>query len=691
MATGIVLDPLLPWTVVVAVGALAATACAVAIWFGWKGGLFRLALAAGIFGAMLNPAWHIESRSYQKDIAIAVVDRTASQSIGGRVERTAAALEHIRAEVGKFENFELVEVDVADAPIGQRQGTRLFSALESELAELDHNRVAGIVFITDGRIHGSEPPPRIAAPMHALLTGSRNDQDLRLEVKSAPAFAVVDRPVSFVARVVSEGGIAKEGDIAEIVWTVNGVAQNSSQVIIGRDFIVEAVFANSGMQIVQMDTPIIDGELTAINNSVSVSINAVRDRLKVLLVSGLPHSGQRTWRNILKSDASVDLVHFTILRSPTSVESVVLEESALIAFPVRELFQEKINDFDLIIFDRVSRITYLPDIYFEFIRRYVESGGGLLIAVGPEFLKAESIYRTALSSIIPVVPTANLIEAGFKPAISEVGLRHPVTATLRPNSDATPGEKGEVEWGRWFRQVQTRHTSGVALMSGAEGYPLLVLDRAGDGRIAFLGSDQAWLWHRGIEGGGPQQELLRRLAHWLMGEPELEEEALSVSVAGSKLEISRRSLEDFSGTVRIEKPDGSASEIELERQAPGQYGASVDTGATGLHIVRNGGKTAVAVVDSEFPIEFAGTASTGEMLLPAVSATGGGTHWVEDGMPNVRLVHAGRANSGRNWLGLVPREFYTTTDIRLRPLFDALISLLVLLSLACAAWWRESR
>ena len=96
-----------------------------------------------------------------------------------------------------------------------------------------------------------------------------------------------------------------------------------------------------------------------------MQINGVRDRLRVLLVSGEPHAGERTWRNLLKSDASVDLVHFTILRPPEKQDGVPVDELSLIAFPTRELFIEKIEDFDLIIFDRYRRRGILPSLYLE--------------------------------------------------------------------------------------------------------------------------------------------------------------------------------------------------------------------------------------------------------------------------------------------------------------------------------------
>ena len=127
-----------------------------------------------------------------------------------------------------------------------------------------------------------------------------------------------------------------------------------------------------------------------------VSIDGVRDKLRVLLVSGEPHAGERTWRNLLKSDASVDLVHFTILRPPEKQDGTPINELSLIAFPTRELFQQKINEFQLIIFDRYARQGVLPIIYFDNIARYVRDGGAVLVAAGPDYASPTSIWRTPL-------------------------------------------------------------------------------------------------------------------------------------------------------------------------------------------------------------------------------------------------------------------------------------------------------
>ena len=171
----------------------------------------------------------------------------------------------------------------------------------------------------------------------------------------------------------------------------------------------------------------------------------------MLLVSGEPHAGERTWRNLLKSDASVDLVHFTILRPPEKQDGTPINELSLIAFPTRELFVEKINDFDLIIFDRYQHRDVLPILYYDYIAEYVEKGGALLIAAGPEYAGEQSIARTPLMSALPAHADRRGHRASaFYPRLTELGQRHPVTRGL-DGSDTEPPH-----WSRWFRTDRHR-------------------------------------------------------------------------------------------------------------------------------------------------------------------------------------------------------------------------------------------
>ena len=396
---------------------------------------------------------------------------------------------------------------------------------------------------------------------------------------------------------------------------------------VGRDVTLSIPIDHGGPNVLEIEAEAGPQELTLANNRAAVVVNGVRDRLRVLLVSGEPHAGERVWRNILKSDPSVDLVHFTILRPPEKQDGTPIRELSLIAFPIRELFDVKLDEFDLIIFDRYSQRGIIPQAYIDNVVRYVRKGGALLEAAGPTFGTPMSLFRTPLGEILPTEPTGDVREQGFKPQLTALGRRHPVTADL-PGA----GKPGEApSWGRWFRQVEGRRHSGTAIMSGENGGPLLVLDRVGKGRVAQLLSDQMWLWARGFEGGGPQAELLRRLAYWLMKEPDLEENDLRAVIEGDQLKVTRQSLEPDDSPVTITAPDGTTSTLTL---TPAEGGRSIGTAAIsqmGLYRVSDGTRTALAAAGPLNPVEFADVRTTAEKLGPIVEASGGGVFWVGDG------------------------------------------------------------
>ena len=460
---------------------------------------------------------------------------------------------------------------------------------------------------------------------------------------------------------------------------------------LNRSVTLPVTVQRGGVNVLQIATPEVAGELTDRNNAAIVSINGVRDRLRVLLVSGEPYPGERTWRNLLKSDSAVDLVHFTILRPPEKQDFVPVFELSLIAFPTQELFMEKVDEFDLIIFDRYKRRGILPSHYFENIARYVRDGGALLIASGADFAGAESLYRSPLREVLPVEPTGRVIEEGFHPEISEVGHRHPVTAGLEEHAPRPPEPDGTPGWGRWFRMVDVNAPDGEALMEGPDHRPLLVLAREGEGRVAVLASDEAWLWSRGFEGGGPQLELLRRLAHWLMKEPELEEEVLRGTNDGGAVAIERRTLADGVPPVTATSPSGEDSEVTLTEVSPGRWQGRIEDAENGVWRLENGDQKAVAVVGPSSPKEFENPVSTGDVLAPLVTATRGGVRRVEDGLPDLRLVREGRVAEGRGWIGLTDRAAYQLRDIRRVDLAPGWLSLILAASLVFVAWRIEGR
>jgi hypothetical protein len=687
MAQQILLDPLLSLPLIYALGALALLIVGLALWRRLPGWPYRLAAGAVLLAALLNPSLQSEEREPLSDIVLVVVDESASQAISDRPAQTAEALSRLEAEVAAL-GMEMRVSSVGDAP--DNAGTLLMAELTRMMAEEPRARIAGAILVTDGQLHDADLVPDMPAPIHALLTGREGDWDRRLVIENAPAFAIIGEEFQLRLRLEDQGAVpAGLAGRSEILIAIDGAEPQSFTVPVGETLNLPLTLEHAGQNVIQFIVPEAEGELTDRNNAAVVQINGIRDRLRVLLVSGEPHPGQRTWRNLLKSDPSVDLVHFTILRPPDKQDGVPVSELSLIAFPTRELFMEAVDEFDLIIFDRYRRRGILPMLYIENIRRYVEDGGALLLAAGPDFATAASLYRTPLSEILPGRPTARVIEEPFLPEISELGQRHPVTAGL--DAEHTPLPGSDQPWGRWFRQIELTAHGGQTVMTGVNDAPLLMLDRVGQGRVALLASDHAWLWDRGYEGGGPQLEMLRRLAHWMMGEPDLEEEALVARADGQTVIVTRRTLADDAADVTVTYPDGSESVLALEETAPGRYTAEIEGAEQGLYRFTDGTLDTVIALGPAAPREFEETIASDTRLAPVVEPLTGAVMRLEDGFPDIRRVAEGRNAAGRGWIGLTTREAYLTTDVTVTPLVSAWLFLLVASALMLGAWLREGR
>ncbi|ANB32684.1 hypothetical protein M2324_001720 [Rhodovulum sulfidophilum] len=682
MTGEVIFDPLLPLSLIWALAVLAAGIVGFALWRGLAGWWLRGLAALAVLAALANPSLQTELRTPLSDIVVLVVDESASQRLSDRPEQTARAVERVRAEVAALDDTELRILRLGDGE--GDEGTLLMTALSEALAEVPRARLAGAILLTDGQLHDLDRAPALPAPLHALLTGRKDDWDRRLLVQNAPAFAILGEEVTLTLKIEDQGAVPKAmGDTTSVTVSIDGGTPQSYRVPVGQTLDVPVVLDHAGQNVIQFSVAAEEGELTERNNAAVVQINGVRDRLRVLLVSGEPHPGERTWRNLLKSDSSVDLVHFTILRPPDKHDGVPVSELSLIAFPTRELFLDKIDEFDLIIFDRYKRRGILPSIYFDNVRNYVEKGGALLIAAGPDFAGAESIYRSPLADILPAEPSARVIEQGYRPEITDLGRRHPVTEGLKAEAGGA--------WGRWFRLIDLLPKQGEVVMSGIDDRPLLVLDRVGEGRVALLASDHAWLWSRGFEGGGPQLELLRRLAHWMMKEPELEEEALSATAEGQVMTIIRRSLSQEPRSVEIARPDGGTDRLDLVETAPGRFGATYEGPEMGLYRLTDGTLETVIALGPAAPREFEQTIADGARLEGPVSATRGGIVSLSDGMPDLRRVREGRTAHGRGWLGITPRAAYLTSDVTIRPLAPAWVFLLLAALLSLGGWLREGR
>lgn len=689
----VVFDPLLPWPVIWAAAVLAAIMTGFGLWRGLSGGWLRMLAAAVLLAGIAQPSLQTENRRPLSDIVIVVVDESASQKISDRAEQTAAAVARIEAEVAALPDTELRKIVIGDG--AGDTGTLALAALSQALAEEPRARVAGAIIVTDGQVHDLEVGADMPAPLNVLLTGHAADWDRRLMVKTAPVFGIIGEPVNLTLRVEEQGNMPVQLAGRPVVLSVaidGGVSQDFT-VPVGEDLDLPLTLDHGGQNVVQIKLATDEGELTDRNNMAVIQINGVRDRLRVLLVSGEPYAGERTWRNLLKSDSAVDLVHFTILRPPEKQDGVPVSELSLIAFPTRELFIEKIEEFDLIIFDRYRLRGILPASYLDNIRDYVENGGAVLVSAGPDFASVESLYHSGLGDILPARPTAIVIDEGYRPLVSDLGQRHPVTEGLETYTPegGVAGSVGAPEWGRWMRLVDLADPVGQVVMEGPRAKPLLVLNRVGEGRIALLASDHAWLWNRGFEGGGPQLELLRRLAHWMMKEPDLEEEALTAEAEGQSLTITRRTLTEGAREVTVTAPDGTETVLQLTEAAPGRYRAEFQAPEIGLYRMTDGELDRVMALGPAAPKEFEETIASEDKLAALVTPTNGGFLKLEDGAPDVRRVREGRPAIGRGWIGITPREAYQTLDIRIAPLLPAWAFLLIAAALTVGAWLREGR
>ncbi|MBM2290495.1 hypothetical protein JQX09_01120 [Sulfitobacter pseudonitzschiae] len=679
MTGTVIFDPLLPWTWLAILAVITLAGVVLALVRGLRGWALRGAAALVVLAALAQPSYQVEDRAPLSDIVILAEDTSASQSLPGRAEQTAQAADALEAQLAARPNTEVRRITVPDAE--GDGGTMLMQALSDALAEEPQARVAGLIALSDGQVHDADMALALPAPLHLLQSGFADDWDRRLTVVGAPAFAIIGEPVTLTLRVEDMGAAPVSEPYAELDISVDGEAPQRFRVPVGQDIDLPVTLPHGGRNVIQFTTPAQEDELTARNNTALIQMNGVRDRLRVLLVSGEPHAGGRTWRNLLKSDSSVDLVHFTILRPPDKQDGVPVGELSLIAFPTRELFMEKIEDFDLIIFDRYKRRGILPALYLENVANYVRKGGAVLVAAGPDFATADSLFRSPLGAVMPAVPTARVREEAYRPKITELGERHPVTTNLPSRGD----------WGRWLRQIDVRPNSGNVVMSGIDDSPLLVLDRVGEGRVALLASDHAWLWSRGYEGGGPQLELLRRLAHWMMKEPELEEEALTATASGQSMQIERRTLSDTVPPVTVTAPDGTTTELTLRNVAPGQFIADYQGPEIGLYRLENGDQSAVIGLGPAAPREFINTVGTAELLQPAIDSTRGGALLLEDGLPDIRNVREGRPAAGRGWIGLTPRNAFETRDVRATALLPGWLVLMLSALFIVAAWLREGR
>ncbi|PZP54147.1 MAG: hypothetical protein DI586_10255 [Micavibrio aeruginosavorus] len=653
-------DPMLPlWLI----GILLAAALALFL-FSFRGNksksLFRFLFAALLILFLCQPQLVTENRKPLNDIVLIATDKSQSQNFGNRLETTQTTLRQLQE---KLKNVQGMETRIIDVASGAKDETKVFDAIEAALSDVPQNQRAGVILLSDGQVSDKPSAEFLkSTPFFAALTGSKKDKDREVELLNAPGYSVVGETVILKFRIADQN-IPGSGT-ASVTLSMPDGTQTTRDIVIGEDQEWPIDISNAGQNVFELSTPPIEGELSLLNNRAVFTVEGVRNRLNVLLVSGEPYPGARMWRDFLKADPGVDLVHFTILRSPEKVDMTPSSELSLIAFPFQELFERKLKNFDLIVMDRFSLTTALPDFYFQNMARYVENGGALMEISGPSYVSETSLHFTSLGTILPGIPSGVMARGEFKPAITDIGKTHPVTMPFVNQS-----------WGPWMQQVPVQIKEGETIMSGMDGLPLLTLSHVGEGRVAQLTSDQIWLWARGFEGGGPAKELLRRTVHWLMKEPELDETAMKISTDNNNINIKMRGQDDAQ-PITVTAPDGTISTLTPAKDQDGWLSAGITNAKDGIYKFSSGNRQKIISLGNVSTPEFTDIVSTDEKLLPIAKVSKGDVVWAENKNLNFNL----RRNQSSSLI-----------SSQAKPILPPEIMIIIGLLAGLLLWWNESR
>ena len=683
----LIFSPLIPISFLIPLLFISLLYCLYAILCQNKGCYFRVLAIIILAMTLLDPAIQDEKRQSQKSYVSIVVDRSDSQRIGQRLSQSEETLNLLKKKLTDFPNIETKIIDFynTDGGVG---GTRLFESLRNSLKDIPAGRLSGVILITDGVIH--DIPKNIdqldiSAPLHAFVTGNSNEYDRRIELVESPRFGIIGKQQIIRARIVDT---KNDKDRVKISVKKDGQEIQSYSPIPGDIVNIKVNIDHSGANIIELETPVVSDELTSNNNKIFVSIEGARDQLKVLLVSGEPNPGERSWRNLLRSDPNVELVHFTILRPPEKVDPTPASELSLIAFPTADLFGPKINEFDLIIFDRYYNQTFLPSTYFENVKKYINNGGAFLAVVGPDYSTPKGIFYSPLEQVLPAKPTGTIVEQAFRPSISKLGERHPVTRDINHLNNLSQ------TWGRWFRQVEGQIVVGFPILNGANDLPLLVLSRQGKGRVALLLSDQIWLWSRGFDGGGPYTELSRKLAHWLMKEPDLEEEAISAHVEGNQLSIIRQTMQDTISPVTITSPSGATRDLQLIEKASGLWEGRFSVDELGIWRFTSDKLSTSLQVGSQTTKETEDLISSTESLQSLAIATGGSVRRLIKGkseieFPRLLQLPPSKNYQGADWIALKDSQPSELIGLKVFPLAIGFSAMCLLMLVVSISWLVE--
>jgi uncharacterized membrane protein len=557
---------------------LAAAAAALLIWT-WRSfdpGLprrHRLAILGLRLGAFLAAVVLLaqpvssfrEVRPHPSRFAV-VVDNSGSMALGrprSRLERARQLLEDAAPGLGELgSRARLVWYAAADGlvpaagpeaatgPAAGLGGTDLLGALRALREGPEEEPLVGVLLVSDGAdtVIGNAAEPALAVhqalrefglPVNTLaVTGGGREIDLSVHPAKIDAFAFSRSETTIP---VTVRGVGVPGNGVEVsLWNEGSLMQQKTVDLVGGEGRVTFGIrpGRLGQQVLTVSVPIPEGDEVPENNTVHLGLEVIRDKLRVLHVAGQPSWDQRFLRDALGSWPRVDLVSFYVLRTPQQSESFGTSGLALIPFPTESLFEEHLDEFDVVIFQDFDPGLVGVDRYLDALAGFVRGGGGLAVLGGPRGFGSGAMAHSALAELLPIrlpppgSPAARLESPqAFRARPTEAGRRHPVLRLLadRAGNDRLLGSLGRLDG---LVRVAGTDPAGIRLLEhptlpADDGpAPVLAVRQAGEGRVLALATDSLWRWRftEPLRGGEIDvfPELWRRALNWLVRDPELD-------------------------------------------------------------------------------------------------------------------------------------------------------------------------
>ncbi len=532
------------------------------------------------------------------------------------------------------------------------------------LAASPDERPAAIVLVSDGRLDDPPEAAGVAAmralgdelkvPVHVIATTRSAPADASIRRVGLAGAAVAHVPLPLRIEVGCDGGLACD----ELTVTARELREDGTPALLASGLAhvdrtghatldLTVTLERAGIHVLEVALTPPSGDTIAGNDRRLLPITVSRERVRVLHVAGRPTNDVRALREWLKSDASVDVVAFFILRTPTDATNASQDELALIPFPVDELFSEHLPSFDAVVLQDFDAQPYGLERHLPAVASYVRSGGGLIMVGGANSFVAGGYAGSPLAGVLPIALDGSsgataADTATFQPSWSEAARAAPLLAALKgvvgdelpvmPGAnvlgDVRPG--GVALWTHPFRKT----ASGAPM-------PVLAIGEQGNGRSIALGIDGAWRLRfsdlAARTSGRGYGAMWDGLLGWLMRDPRFEPAQIEIAACVADVPSSLRVRAEALGkaradiTIEVSRMDAQMPPIHLEKK-DAALGEPVDVA---LPALAEGGYAARV------------TFGTGSATLRQFACEAGGDEWADSRPDGDRLEQLAKTTGGR--------------------------------------------